>query len=147
MAYIPPNAEWYIAEIVQEITVEGDARNVVHRNLVLIKASSPEDAYSRSIELGQEGEGTYQNPAGRTVDCKFRGLSELNVVHEKLEHGTELTFWENLSVTENQIAKWVKSKEQLNVFRDIEPPTGPDCSSKDIVDAAIRLAPDLQCQK
>jgi len=32
MAYIPTDAQWYVAEIVEQITVEGDSRNVVHKN-------------------------------------------------------------------------------------------------------------------
>jgi hypothetical protein len=35
VAYIPKSAKWYLAEIVQQITVESDPRNVVHTNLVL----------------------------------------------------------------------------------------------------------------
>jgi hypothetical protein len=30
MGYIPANAKWYLAEIVEQIAVEGDPRNVVH---------------------------------------------------------------------------------------------------------------------
>ena len=32
MGYVPDDAKWWIAEIVEEITVEDDARNVVHIN-------------------------------------------------------------------------------------------------------------------
>jgi hypothetical protein len=52
MGYIPEDAKWYLAEIVEEITVEEDSRNVVHRNLHLIRADSPEEAYRKAIELG-----------------------------------------------------------------------------------------------
>lgn len=55
----------------------------------MIHAKSPEDAYRRAIELGKQGESTYQNPAGRNV-IKFRGIKELDVVHDQLEHGAEL---------------------------------------------------------
>ena len=40
MAYIPEDAKWYLADIVLEITIEDDPRNVVHTNLVLISADS-----------------------------------------------------------------------------------------------------------
>lgn len=140
MAYIPPGAKWYVAEIVEEIRVEGDARNIVHRNLVLVSAGSPEDAYRCAVELGREGEVTYQNPEGLTVVSRFRGLKQLEVVHDQLEHGAELLFLEDISVPEERIAAWLKTKEQLNVFQDIEPSKGPDYSCKDIVDEAVRLA-------
>ena len=140
MAYIPPNAQWYVAELVEEICVEGDARNVVHRNLVLVKASSPEDAYRRAMDLGQQRELTYRNPEGRTVVSRFRGLRELDVVHDPLEHGAELRFCEDISVPEERVATWLKTKEQLNVFCDVEPSKGrPNYSCKEIVDEVVRL--------
>jgi hypothetical protein len=139
VAYIPRNAEWYIAEIVEEITVEGDPRNVVHLNVVLVKASSPEDAYRSAMELGKQGQITYENPEGRTVVFRFRGLSQLDVVHDPLEHGAELFFSEHISVPEERIANWLKTKEVLNVFQEIEPRKGPDYSSKEIVDEPLRL--------
>jgi hypothetical protein len=140
VAYIPRNARWYVAEIVEEIRVEGDERNVVHRILVLVDASSPEDAYRRAMELGQQSELTWQNPKGRTVVSRFRGLSELDVVHDPLEHGAELCFFEDISVPEERVAAWVRNKERLNVFREIEPSTGPDYSCKEVVEEARRLA-------
>jgi hypothetical protein len=140
MAYVPIDARWYVAEIVEEIRVEGDARNVVHSNLVLVEAGSPEDAYRHAIELGHDCEVTYQNPEGLTVVSRFRGLKQLDVVHGPLEHGAELLFSEEISMPEEQIAAWLKTKEQLNVFANIEPSKGPDYSSKDIVEEALRLA-------
>jgi hypothetical protein len=56
LGYIPKSAKWYLAEIVEQITVEGDPRSVVHTNLVLVRADSPEEAYQRAIELGAAGE-------------------------------------------------------------------------------------------
>lgn len=139
MAYIPHHAQWYVAEIVEEIRIEGDACNVVHCNLVLVSASSPDDAYRRAIELGKNGEATYRNPQGLTVVSMFRGLKQLDVVHEPLEHGAELRFSEDISVPEERIAAWLKNKEQLNVFSDIEPSKGPDYSSEEVLDQALRL--------
>jgi hypothetical protein len=139
MAYIPKGAEWYVAEIVQEIIVEGDARNVVHRNLILINAHSPDEAYDRAINLGREGESEYQNPAGQKVVIKFRGLGALSVVHDQLEHGAELRYIEDTSVSETKITELVKTKEQLSVFQDRQPTQGPDYACKEIVDEALEL--------
>ena len=46
MAFIPADAKWYLAEIVEQISVEGDPRSVIHTNLVLVRADSPDEAYS-----------------------------------------------------------------------------------------------------
>ena len=49
MGYIPKNAKWYLAELVEEITISGDPRNVVHTNLVLVRADSAAEAYEKSL--------------------------------------------------------------------------------------------------
>ena len=41
MGHIPGNATWYIAELIMELAVDGDPKNVVHKNLVLIEAKQP----------------------------------------------------------------------------------------------------------
>jgi hypothetical protein len=81
MGFVPKDAEWYLAEIVQELTVEGDLRNVVWRNLSLIHASSPDNAYERAVALGESGDTEYLNPAGKLVTVRFHGLSYLDESH------------------------------------------------------------------
>jgi Domain of unknown function (DUF4288) len=117
MAYIPPDARWYLAEIVEEIRIESEPENIVHTNIVLIRAESPEEAYQRTLALGKEGEMTYTNPDGRTVQVYFRGLRDLNVIHGELEHGTELIYEERTGMSESDFARWVPAKEDLGVFR------------------------------
>jgi len=82
MGYIPKSAKWYLEDIVQQITVEGDPRSVVHTNLVLVRADSPEEAYQKAIELGAVGDQSYENPDGKRVTFRFRGLHDLNVIHD-----------------------------------------------------------------
>jgi hypothetical protein len=36
-----PDAEWYLAEIVEEFRIAGETQNIVHTNLVLVRADSP----------------------------------------------------------------------------------------------------------
>jgi hypothetical protein len=139
MAHIPRNAEWYVAELIVEIVVEGDARNIVHGNLILIQANSPDEAYDRAIELGQQNTSEYQNPAGMKVTTRFRGLAALSVIHDQLEHGAELRYIEDISLPEQEIAALVKSKEQLGVCREIEPSNGPDYSCREIAEEATKL--------
>lgn len=120
MAYIPPDAKWYIAEIVQEYTIEGEPSNVVHTNMVLVRADSPEEAYDRAILLGKESEVSYENPQGKKVTLRFRGLRDLNVVHGELEHGAELIYEERVGMSEEELDKSVTRKEDLGVFRPLE---------------------------
>jgi hypothetical protein len=138
--YIPPDAKWYIAKVVEEITVEGDPRNVVHTNFLLIRADSPEEAYDKAFVLGKDDEDNYQNPSGKTVRVRFCGLSGLNVVHGDLEHGTELLYEENIGIPTEKVEEKILSKDQLAVFRSFGPRKVPDYSSAEVVDAASRLA-------
>jgi hypothetical protein len=142
MAYVPVDAKWYIAELVEEVTVEGDPRNVVHKNFLLIRAGSPEDAYQKATALGRESEASYANPEGKLVRVRFRGLSELNVIHDELEHGAELFYEERIGVPNDEIEKWILPKDQLTVFRPMGPAKTPDYSSQEILDEAERLSGD-----
>ncbi len=64
MAHIPKNAKWYLADMIEQITVEGDPRIVVHTNVVLIRADSPEEAYQRAMKLGADLNRSYENTGG-----------------------------------------------------------------------------------
>lgn len=100
-----------MAEIVEEITVVDDPRNVVHRNLRLVRADSPEEAYQKAIDLGTASDRSYENINGQRVTTRFRGLCYLNVIHDGLEHGAELSYGrEDIAVDESVIQKWVASK-------------------------------------
>jgi Domain of unknown function (DUF4288) len=133
MGFIPRGAEWYIADIVEEIRVEGDRRNVLHINQVLVRADSPGEAYARSLELGKHCNLTYRNQRGKNVRINFRGLRDLSVVHDKLEHGAELSYQEMVGVTERKIRKWIRTKEELGVFAAPQKPTGPDYADGEIM--------------
>jgi len=104
MAFIPKDAVWYIAQVVLEITVEGEAQNVVHINYLLVRAGSPEEAYEKALRLGAEHETTYRNEAKKEVRVLFRGLRDLTVVYEGLEHGAELLYEEKVSVSQEALA-------------------------------------------
>ena len=120
MGHIPEDAKWYIADLVEELTIEDEAENIVHINTTLIRADSPEEAYERAVTLGRQGEDTYKNPFGKQVKVTFRGLRDLNVVYGKLEHGTELFFDQKDGVSETDFAQLLTEKHNLNVFRPIE---------------------------
>jgi hypothetical protein len=145
MGYIPEDAKWYLADIVLEITVADDPRNVIHTNLILIRADSPEDAYQKAMEIGTSHEASLENVDGKCVTFRFRGLRDLNVIiSSKLEHGVELSYNENIGMDEAAIQKWVTPKEDLGVFSSINPSTGPDYRSSDIVVKMYEEFPHLR---
>jgi len=144
MSYIPEDAEWYIAELVMEITVTGARRNVVHRNLFLIKAHLPIDAYEKAVEKGHEEETEYENPKGQHVTIRFRGVSKLDVVHEPLDDGVEIAFEEEIGVTESEIIAMIPGRNKLAAF--VPPRPGgkhdPDYSSKEVMDMVAKMMLD-----
>lgn len=145
MGHIPTGAEWYIADLVMEITVHGARLNVVHRNLRLIHASSPEEAYEKAQKFGRDGETSYHNPKGQFVEISFRGCAKLDVIYEPLEDGAELAFEELIGVSSQDIQRIIPSKDRLDVF--IPPTPGrerdPDYRSQAIIDLALAMrSPD-----
>jgi Domain of unknown function (DUF4288) len=147
MAYIPEDARWYLAELVQEITVEDDPRNVVHRNLHLIRADSPEEAYRKAIELGAADEASWENINGKRVTFRFRGLCDLNAIQDELEHGAELSYQEDIAVDESTIQEWIASKEDLGAFRPVTRSAGPHYASRDVIEEMYEQFPHLRPKK
>ena len=128
--------EWYLATLVMEILVEADPRNVVHRNLFLISACSPKEAYSKAELLGQRGETTYENPAGLQVRHRIRGIADLGTLIEgELADGAELAFEQDVGLPEEQIRARIKTKEDLCKPHRPSGPGGdvPDYTSKDVM--------------
>lgn len=129
----------FLAELVEEIRVEGHRRNIVHINYVLIHANSPEQAYKKAIERGKQSNCDYLNPAGEAVRGRFRGLRNLDVIHDPLEDGCEIMFVEKLGVATHGMPKLIRKKHQLEVFLPIRTRKGrPDYSSKEIMDEIRR---------
>jgi hypothetical protein len=124
MDIIPKGREWYIAGVVLEHLIEDDSRNVIHVNSLLVHATSPEDAYNKAIQLGNETERVYVNTDNKEVTVRFRGLSNLLEIYDELEHGGELFYREHIGVPESEIAKMVREKSKLTVFALDE--DGPD---------------------
>ncbi len=137
MAYVPKDAEWFLAKLVEEFRVQGYKRNAVHINYVLIQAKTPTAAYRKAIELGKRSNNTWKNPGGKTVTHRFLGLRELDVIHDPLEHGCEIMYIERLGMSRVGLRKLVRKKKELEAFLPIaiQRPRGrPDYSSKEIMD-------------
>lgn len=121
MAFIPADARWYIAEVVLEHRIEGDPRNVVHINTHLIEASSPDEAHRKAVALGNESDHEYANTSGQLVSVCFRGLRDLNVVHDPLEDGAELFYEESVDVPEDRLSAMIAELVEMSIFAPIDP--------------------------
>jgi Domain of unknown function (DUF4288) len=144
MAYIPDDTKWYISQIIMECQIEDDPRNVVHINTVLVRADSPEEAFEKAEEIGHDGEDSYLNTDGKRVTFRYRGLQDLLVVYDELEHGSELMFAEEIGVQEAELQAMVTSKSDLSVFQEHQPRDLliPNYGPKEIIDEVNRLIRD-----
>jgi len=131
---------WFYATLITKIVVEGDPRNVMHADTILVRARDIDDAYFRALDLGSEQNRDDVNPQGKRVSFAFVGLSELALIDNTLEHGTEILFTEKIGLSNKEIEDLVLSRERL-----CEPTTAqlvdkPDYRSMDVVDAMKKLA-------
>ena len=88
----------------------------------LIRADSPEEAYKKALTYGNDEEISYNNTDGKLVTFKFRGLGNLDVIHEELKDGAEISYQENVDVPEQKIQSWIRLKNELSIFAPIERP-------------------------
>jgi len=144
MGFMPEDAKWYLADIVEEITIEGEARKVVQVNTFLIRANSPDEAFDKSLALGKEGETSFENSAGQQVTYKFRGLQNLTEVYDELEDGAEITFKRHIGMTDEEIDHLIRVKADLSVFAPNRPFEGPDCGSREIREMVYDQLPHLK---
>ena len=126
MAFIPKGAKWYLADLVESISVQDDPRIVVHINLVLVRADSPEEAYSKALDIGRRGRARYRNKDGRRVVCRFEGVRELDVIQDDLEHGAELAYRRRVVRSLRKVKALVQRKGKLGVFAPRVVFRGPD---------------------
>ena len=129
MAYIPADAKWFLADVVMEIRIEG-AASLVHINTLLVRADSAHQAYQEAVKLGQGSETSYQNSDDQTVRLIYRGLRDLNVIYDELEHGAEVAFSEMPGLSEEEIQGLVQEKPVLAVFQDRKPSSGSNYMPK-----------------
>lgn len=83
MANSPQAARWYIAELTEEVALEGNPLlNVIHRKTRVIFADTPEDAFEKALSLSTENEPSYLNLHQQRAQIRYWGLSELNLMDE-----------------------------------------------------------------
>ena len=141
MAYIPEDKKWYIAELVMECQIEQEPRNVVHVNIVLVRADSPQEAFEKAEQLGKESEDSYLNHNNQQATWYYRGLRDLNVIYDDLEHGAELMFEEEIGVSEDEVQDMLREKSELNVFREWKPrdSSEPNYGCKEILEEVKKM--------
>jgi hypothetical protein len=126
MANSSNNVKWYLAELVEEIKIDGEDENIVHNNLVLIHAESPEEAYKKALARGSAINDTYEMSPGKKVISTFRGLSDLNPILDELEDGATIAYEELTDLTEEEISEMVPAKDELGAFQTDDDESEPN---------------------
>ena len=80
-----PSTRWYVAELTEEVTLEGDPQNVVHKKTRVIFADSPQDAYEKALSMITEHEVSYINQHRKAIRTRFWGLRELTLSNEDMD--------------------------------------------------------------
>jgi len=86
MTESPGVSRWYVAELTEEVTLEGDPLHVVHKKTRVIFADSPEDAYEKALSMITEYELNYLNEHHKAIRTRFWGLRELNLSNEDMDN-------------------------------------------------------------
>ena len=76
---------WYVAELTEEVTLEGDPKNLIHKKTRVIFADSPQDAYEKALSMITEHEISYLNEYHKTIRTRFWGLRELKLSNEDMD--------------------------------------------------------------
>ncbi len=111
-----PDKKWYLAELIQEIRAADSDTSLIHINWVLVNASDAEEAYTKSLQFGQDYNFEQFDAEGILVTVTFRGLRGLVEIYEDLEDGAEIAYDEMEEVTDAEIEKLITPKDQLAVF-------------------------------
>jgi hypothetical protein len=85
MTNSPEATRWYVAELTEEVTLEGDPQHVVHRKTRVIFADSAEDAYEKALSMITEHELLYLNEDKKAIRTRFWGLRELDLSNEDMD--------------------------------------------------------------
>jgi hypothetical protein len=95
-----PHYWWFWAWLVQITTKK--TRNgkpastgEVWENLILVKAADADEAYQKAIFVGKSGEGDCAGTLridGSPAYATFLGVSDMGLVHDGIEDGTEILF-------------------------------------------------------
>jgi|SRR2546425_3340659 len=109
--------DWYVTSLLL-CHAGGRENQDVRRCHYLIAATNHDEAYGRSLEIGESLEaGSLAMPGPETGPWLFKGLYDLLMVHDPPTDGAELV-WSELEVAPRELENIVRPKEMLRAFRE-----------------------------
>ena len=110
--------KWFLADIVETITIQGMKTQSIWINTYLIRADTPAIAYQKAIVIGNSLNIKFNNSRGQTVKYKFIGLHDILPIYEPLKDGAEIAFEEYKIINPSSINKFITPRNELTVFKD-----------------------------
>jgi hypothetical protein len=83
MSDSPETARWFIAELIEELILAGNVRNVVHRKTRVIFADSHQEAFEKALALSTEHETSYLNQKHESGQTRYWCFHELNLMSDE----------------------------------------------------------------
>jgi hypothetical protein len=121
----PEMARWYIAELTEEVTLEGDPQNVVHKKTRVIFADSPQDAYEKALTMITEHEIGYLNEHHKAIRTRFWGLRELNLSNEDMDRAGMLPA-NRIGAARGRNATGLSAEQQFALLLSLKPGALPN---------------------
>jgi hypothetical protein len=107
------DSRWYIAVLVLECEINGEARPKPDLQFRLVEAPDHEVAHGRALELGSQAKHSYRNSDSEEVTWSFRGLADLTEVLDGVpRRGTEVYS----TRSRRTVADLVKPREKLTAY-------------------------------
>ena len=126
MPYSSQTADrWYIAELTEEVTLEGDPQNLVHKKTRVIFADSPQDAYEKALSMITEHEISYINEHHKTIRTRFWGLRELNLSNEDMDRAGMLTK-DRIGTVRRRNSTGLSPEQQFALLMSLKPGALPN---------------------
>jgi hypothetical protein len=125
MANSPEVSRWYIAELTEEVTLEGDPQHVVHRKTRVIFADSAEDAYEKALSMITEHELKYLNEHNKAVRTRFWGLREMQLSNEDMDRAGILP-QERRGTARRRNSTGLSPEQQFALLVSLKPGTLPN---------------------
>ncbi len=125
MTNSPEASRWYVAELTEEVTLEGDPLHVVHKKTRVIFADSAEDAYEKALSMITEHELSYLNEHKRAVRTRFWGLRELNLSNEDMDRAGMLPH-ERRGTARRRNSTGLSPDQQFALLMSLKPGTLPN---------------------
>jgi hypothetical protein len=125
MSNSPETARWYVAELTEEVTLEGDPLQVVHTKTRIIFADSAEDAYEKALTMITEYELSYLNEHHKAVRTRFWGLRELPLSNEDMDRAGMLPR-SRVGTARRRNATGLSLEQQFALMQSLKPGALPN---------------------